>query len=961
MRVVASLSTPRSGRALDEFSCDLSAEEAIQVLSVRGHTLCEYLCESQSTRLFLDRDLYLDGEPDDFTSYRDEVVARCNEIGSMLRMPDYAIASRHGWKGGRFKVSFRVFFKGFTVVYHDIPVLIRFMEQDGFWDTSPYKRSEQLLACINGQKGGGDDRVLVAEEGHALLDFTAQHVVDDWPHLDLAGFEAHQETQMPRETPELDGDTVRALVALLSPKRATDRKTWVDVGIALRRCGDEYFDVFCEFSRRATDPSAIASDRELARQWSSFARGDRAAPLTVRSLVHWARHDDPEGFRRMDRLPPFAFVDGWLSEAHVLINRIKQLVPGVPLDRDAVPEYAAGGITVKQNGVVCEIDPRTFALRVDGEYKGMLCGRDVPINTQLASVHRKIKPSYNTYVLNRDEHDKAVLQSVSEGIKMDLHNPFTDTAVLEVAIDHPTREGFQVDSRNKLKILHETLLKALREHGERELKGCINLFNNCTIVVNNNFAQDDDKKDDEQIAQMIIASDPEFFQRWRFVPDRKTQSCNGIYFCSEEDNIWRQLPNSFMEKLLLDRLPEDKFTRPELRHIRSRRGTSDMLYCVARSCMDLDFAKKLNADLNWFVLDNRIVDTRTMEMRPIAPEDYVIRTAGWSYDPELAAKHRDAVESFFEQLIPVDDERHAALAYFASLLSGYRAKKLLMLTDKRSGENGKTQLTLSVGGVFGGFAVRDKDFLNASTIQRDRNSHQAGKQNMQFVRLLVCEELSSDTKLDMAFVKDVTCGGATVHQGRGFDSGDMFRMVWEAGIVVSFNQGCLPKIGNGEEDPQAFWKRVIVVPMRSRFEDVVPEDSEAYTFKKDVDIHKNYDSWRSAILDVLMRHWDPDLINGVGAGDSSWAVQLATSHNPLKEWLEPRIRVTRDKKDYTLRDAVVEVFVAGNPDCRMRLNEVKKRVEEYLRTVAVKYISTPTSVSEGIKRYVARGVVFSEP
>lgn len=384
-----------------------------------------------------------------------------------------------------------------------------------------------------------------------------------------------------------------------------------------------------------------------------------------------------------------------------------------------------------------------------------------------------------------------------------------------------------------------------------------------------------------------------------------------------------------------------------------------MLYCVAQNCIDLEFAAKLNANLSWFVLDNFILDTTTMEMREIAPEDYVIRTAGWSYDADLAREHRAEAEAFIEKIVPVDCERHTALAYFASLLSGYRAKKFLMLTDQRSGENGKTQLTVSLGRVFGRFSIRNKDFLNAATIQRDRNSHEAGKQNMQFIRLLVCEELSSEAKLDMAFVKDITAGGAAVHQGRGFDSADMFSMFWEAGVVVSFNEGCLPKIGSGEEDPRAFWKRAIVVPMRARFEDTVPEDAEEYTFLKDVDIHMNFDKWRSAMLDILIENWDPDLVNSTTAGDSSWATRLAVAQNPLAEWLEGRLTVTNNKADYVVRDDVVEQFMLGNPDSRMRPAQAKKHAENYLRTVAVKYISTPTTVDGDVKRHIARGVKFS--
>lgn len=74
------------------------------------------------------------------------------------------------------------------MVYHDIPILVRRMGQQDFWDLAPYKPAEQLLAGIHGRKGAGDDRVLRPCADFAdrpLAEFIAQAADPAWRELDL--------------------------------------------------------------------------------------------------------------------------------------------------------------------------------------------------------------------------------------------------------------------------------------------------------------------------------------------------------------------------------------------------------------------------------------------------------------------------------------------------------------------------------------------------------------------------------------------------------------------------------------------------------------------------------------------------------------------------------------------------------------------------------------------------------
>ena len=319
MRFVRSMRVARAGKRVDDYTLQVDEGPALAELLKAPHTLCEFLHDSRRTKLFLDRDAYLEGEdpdPDRVRAEKDEVVRKCEEIASTLRAPGidiaFVVASRHGVVKKRFKISFRAFFTGFTVVYHDIPILVKFLEQDDFWDLSPYKPSEQLLAAINGAKSSADPRTLTPEPEFAdnpVEDFVAQVVRPEWTFLDLDAFNNRNaaststststSTSPQTTTQAADPAYIRALVAILSHKRANDRKTWIDVGLALKHAGgatDQFFDLFVEFSNSASDKTKVASDRELRRTWDSFAENTRN-PLTVKSIAFWAKTDNPEAYR----------------------------------------------------------------------------------------------------------------------------------------------------------------------------------------------------------------------------------------------------------------------------------------------------------------------------------------------------------------------------------------------------------------------------------------------------------------------------------------------------------------------------------------------------------------------------------------------------------------------------------------------------------------------------------------
>ena len=375
---------------------------------------------------------------------------------------------------------------------------------------------------------------------------------------------------------------------------------------------------------------------------------------------------------------------------------------------------------------------------------------------------------------------------------------------------------------------------------------------------------------------------------------------------------------------------------------------------------DERFRDRLDADPDLFAVDNgcfRIRPHGDGEARPVfdalRPEDCVSITAGWEYSREAAAAARPELEAFLAKVLPVAEERRVVLAYFASLLSGRRtAKKMLAMTDQRSGNNGKSTLVCLFGLFFGGYTESSKGtkFVCKGSFERDRDSHDAGSEPFRGKRLVVAEELKNSMTLDDGHLKRLTGGAGVQMGGRGFGTKDMFQFLWQAGFVLIFNEGDCPKYDHADT---AFIGRLLFAPMRARFDKDVPmhpEPEEPWTYEADPGVSSRFPGWMSALADVLVEHY------GVAGGFerppasmNEWRKDVTSEANPASRWCEENLEVTGDMSDYVLlgeldpgipkfRDLAVAFYggVAG---------------VSYVRKTCVPMNGVPTT-----KRYVLKGV-----
>ncbi len=405
---------------------------------------------------------------------------------------------------------------------------------------------------------------------------------------------------------------------------------------------------------------------------------------------------------------------------------------------------------------------------------------------------------------------------------------------------------------------------------------------------------------------------PHLRQAYAFDADCRTPSRNGLFLCHPDTRVWGRVNNAVVEADLRAEFADiPGLTQQERRWMWTRRGAVALREEFAAHVLRPGFqADLLDGGLDIFPLGGgTCYDTAAGAFRPIRPADHVQLTAGWAYDAEAARRHRPDVDAFFQQLLPVPEERDVALRFLAGVLSGRRyVKKVMCLTDKRQGNNGKSTIVKLLTAFCGDLAVANNQLLLQSTMQRGRDDHGAGLQPFKGFRLALSEELKKTQKMDEGVVKNLSGGEQVTVSGRCIGTGDRYKFIWSALLVCVFNDGDLPQF---DATDAAFVGRLLITPMRSKF---VPgyeprgvdgeEGEEPYTYAADPQLATKMLQWRSALLDVFRERYVPDDIadDDIPEGMREWRRGVVNDRNDLAEWLEQHVVKGGTRDGFAVKD-----------------------------------------------------------
>eukprot|EP00798_Chlamydomonas_sp_ICE-L_P015404 gene15404-biopygen24450 len=451
----------------------------------------------------------------------------------------------------------------------------------------------------------------------------------------------------------------------------------------------------------------------------------------------------------------------------------------------------------------------------------------------------------------------------------------------------------EIRDKHVITAIHNMIFKAQESHAKNMYGITQNIFlvNNGTInihVVGGNGADDDDDDDSSSsitemmLAEKFLEAAPEFFSR------------------INNARISNSIANEFKFKFLAEK--NNKKIRGFVDTIR---GRSAFLQSVASLVLDEKFADNLDINPDLFAVNNGVFDSSsrdTVVFRKVEMTDNISRCAKWDYqgeDNNHLQRCKEELDDFLRKVMPVDEERDVLLAFFAGLLSGRRKeKKFLAFTDKTSGDNGKSTLMALMGTFFGEYGSSNgTKFLTKGSFARSRDDHDAGLKPMKGVRLMVAEEMKPNIASDKALIKRIAGGEGVRVCGRSCGTGNSFDFMWQAGVVMIFNEGDCPKFDGGDN---AFVKRMVIVPMRSNFL-IHPDPQREHEFERRDDLADILPTWRSALAQLLIEHFRRpgrfSIFDTLPVSMTEWKSGIADSATTLAEWLEEVVEVTGASSD----------------------------------------------------------------
>jgi len=697
------------------------------------------------------------------------------------------------------------------------------------------------------------------------------------------------------------------LVDLLDGARATSYESWMRAGWAISntRVGTraERLAVWKAFARRDAH-KYVESEHDSA--WGRMEVRDGARALGIGTLRFWAKTDSPAAYAEWVARVVAAKVTRAVAEAGAGIDKARVLqdlrgkLGDVSLDDDVLDVVDEAIQFMSTDGKLGSVHKHRYMVQLEQQFYGSLVDK-FEMTDDLSFL--KNVPSGGTYTCALHAADgrtisNAVLdgKNANEDVKIRLLNmQSTDGAHVRVtgAAGNATIKGVR-DVRRLMQMVFQGQDRHFAEYNIT--------FNIGTVNINNSDG-DTAQRSEVDFADRLKASNPELFRRLRHLPDINKDSCVGnLYYCDPENNRWGRHSNAVMENKLAAAFGcIDGVTRDDMKFIRSNRGGKGVLQVVAREVVDEGLLEYLDTNLDLFAVNNGVFDTTSGQVvfRPLEIQDYVKNHTTWDYSPLQAREKRAEVEEFLAQVLPIAEEREVVLGFFASLLSGRRReKKFLIVTDKSGGDNGKSTFMRLITDFFGKqyCSSTGTKFACQASIAKGRDSHDAGFEYVRGIRLLVGDELKSSLQLDEGTLKRVVGGEGTAIAGRSFKSSDMFDFVWQAGIVLIFNEGDCPKFDGGDA---AFIKRMIIAPFRSSFVYRLTPGAENEFVVLD-DITVRFSSWMSALADVLVARFLPNrqaMFATLPASMLDWKNDITGAANPIADWLEKRVEVTGDPSD----------------------------------------------------------------
>ncbi len=259
------------------------------------------------------------------------------------------------------------------------------------------------------------------------------------------------------------------------------------------------------------------------------------------------------------------------------------------------------------------------------------------------------------------------------------------------------------------------------------------------------------------------------------------------------------------------------------------------------------------------------------------------------------------------KIIPNDEIRIFLQAQLGvALLGDSRDKKIMIFTDVKDGNNGKSTLIKNLHLCLGKYISSEASKFLGTSSNENQNSHTANLADCENLRFLTIDELQKGMTLNIAFLKEISGKNARI-KARGCSATGFAKFSWKALPIIGFNDAKLPKM-NLDEASGPFVDRLCVIEFGSKFVHH-GEDPENHIYKKDDNFDEVCGNNRCAIfawlLDGLKYYWsDYEAATRVPDSVAKFRNDLMNNNNDVHKFCEEYIR-KKEKDDVITSNNIV--------------------------------------------------------
>lgn len=559
-------------------------------------------------------------------------------------------------------------------------------------------------------------------------------------------------------------------------------------------------------------------------------------------------------------------------------------------------------------------------IRRDGESRRFLAflRSKLTVVDRLSDVNPSFRNPDNAYAVDMTEESFFFTDSNdSRAGFIDLRKPFlSKDSSLVICNGHSASRT----KRGKLEIsrLRETVAKA-------SLEAIVSFGVNTNIIKIQDLIRADDRffieqretlRSQAELIQALLDEEPHLINTYKYFdsaePDQKY--FEGLYSHKKVDNnyLWKKRSKSYIQNILYKKLKRICQNEDELYHIGMDSHMTALQNRFCYAMYDESLIDKMDNNMDGIALQNGLWDSTTInEIRPIRKSDFIMTTAGWRYSKTESEEYMPELTDLLNRIFPDANIQKIVFTYVSALLQGRRLDRhFLIMTDRRGGSNGKSTFFKLLKTIFGPFYFGRSKYALKASFEENKNSHDGGLVALRHKRVMVCDELTSNSSLDRSFLKEVT-GGSCELGGRNMNSEHQYTFPCETGIILCFNEKDCPKF---ETWDQALLARIVVIPMVSKFDPKATwDDPSTYTYRCEPKINTAEYMLKlaSSFFDVLRQHFSAEGLMGteIPRNMNQWKAEITLGNNQLAEWLDENVMITGRREDYVTVRILYEQYV----------------------------------------------------